>query len=84
MIHSLSTIEGRNNRSEFNSRSSWILIYNSSKGLTDDPERNDLGAIQVILDNTLWFTDYRLLVTSKHNSSNAVQYADVIFHGYYL
>lgn len=78
------TVEGSNeDSSRLLDGSSWSLIYSGSTGLDEEPDRYNFGTKQLILNSTLWFTSYRLLVTSKRDTSNAVQYADVEFYGYY-
>ena len=78
------TIEGSNrNSSELRSGTSWTLIYTGSTGLDVDPGRLELGDIQSLSNNALWFKNYRILVTQKRNISHAVQYADIELFGYY-
>lgn len=79
----LVTIEGSNRNSSLLSGSSWILIYKGSTGLDSDPGRQQFGSIQSLSNNLHWFKSYRILVSQKRGSSDAVQYADVELFGYY-
>ncbi len=78
------TIEGSNqpSSSALLLGSSWNLIYNGSSGLNSDPGRTSFGMTQTIPNNVLWYNSYRLLITSKRNISNAVQYSEVQLFGY--
>ncbi len=77
------TIEGSNQPSSaLLLGSSWNLIYNGSSGLDSDPGRANFGMTQAISNNALWYNSYRLLITSKRNISNAVQYSEVQLFGY--
>ena len=78
------TIEGSNqNSSNLLSGSSWTLIYNGSTGLETAIDRFQFGTTQWLSDNWLWFQSYRILVLTKRNSSNAVQYGEMELYGYY-
>lgn len=78
------TIEGSNqNSSNLLLGSSWTMIYNGSTGLENVTDRTKYGTVVWMLDNVLWFTSYRLLVTSKRGPSDSVDYADVHFFGYW-
>jgi hypothetical protein len=77
------TIEGSNQSSSaLLFGSSWSLIYNGSSGLDSDPGRANYGVTQAIPNNARWYNSYRLLITSKRNISNAVQYSEVQLFGY--
>ena len=72
------TIEGSNATFPiFMLGKSWSSIYNDSTGLDADPGRGADGLIQCIPNNAIWYTSYRVLVTSKRGASNSVQYSGV-------
>ena len=72
------TIEGSNKTgSALIWGSSWILIYNGSTGLIPDPGRNARGITQKIPNNSIWFSSYRLLVTTIRGNASAVEYSEV-------
>jgi hypothetical protein len=76
------TIEGSNNHmSTLLLGSSWTLIYSDSTGLDSDPGRQALGEKRVILNNTVWYTSYRILVTSKRGAQETVQYSEIELSG---
>jgi hypothetical protein len=78
------SLEGSNQDASVLCRgSSWTLIYAGSSGLHDITGRWSFGTMQLMFDNVVWYRNYRLLVTSKRNVSNSVQYADVELFGYY-
>jgi len=62
--------------------SSWTLLYNGSSGLDSDPGRSSEGVIETVTNIISSYNSYRLLVTSKRNSSNAVQYSEIELFGY--
>ena len=71
------TLEGSNQTgSALFSGSSWILIYSGLTGLTMDPGRSTFGVKQ-IFSNSIAYTSYRVLMTSKRNISNSIQYAEI-------
>jgi len=77
------TVEGSNQPSSaLLLGSSWTLIYNGSSGLDSDPGRSSLGVTEIISNNVVWYQSYRLLIISKRNMSNAVQYSEVELLGY--
>lgn len=61
----------------------WILLYNGSTGIdaAKDPGRLSY-ALQQNFSNTIHFASYRLLITSRRNNSDAVQYAEARIMGY--
>ena len=76
------TIEGSNaTLSKLMLGKSWSLIYNGSTGLDEDPGRSLRGVDQCIKNNTIWYTSYRLLVISKRDISDSVQYGEVKLFG---
>jgi hypothetical protein len=76
------TVEGSNQPSSaLTFGSSWSLIYNGSTGLDTDPGRYTYGITQNI-SNSVWYLSYRILVTSKRNVEDSVQYAEVQLIGY--
>ncbi|CAF1363969.1 unnamed protein product [Adineta steineri] len=73
------TLEGSNNASaQLSLGASWKLIYSGSTGIyaSVDPGRMTYVAMQNF-NNTLAYTSYRLLATSKRASSYGVQYSEV-------
>lgn len=56
--------------------SSWALIYNGSTGLTTDPGRGTHGMMQTF-SNSIVYASYRILMTSKRNISNSIQYSEI-------
>ena len=76
------TIEGSNETfSALMFGKSWSLIYSGSTGLDKDPGRSMKGAVQCF-NNTFWYTAYRILVTSKRDISDSIQYAEVRLIGH--
>lgn len=76
------TIEGSNQAfSTTLNWKNWSLIYNGSTGLDVDPGRTINGLLQCITNNTIWYTSYRILVTSKRGISSSVQYNEVKLYG---
>ena len=77
------TIEGSNaSSSTLILGDRWSLIYNGSSGLDVDPGRSTNGVVQCITNNTIWYTSYPVLVTSKRGSSYSVQYSMLRLYGY--
>lgn len=77
------TIEGSNGTfSELKFGKSWSLIYNGSTGLDEDPGRTTNGLAQCIFNNSIQYTGYRVLVTSKRGISDSVQYSEVKLFGH--
>jgi hypothetical protein len=80
------TLEGSNatNMAVLNVSSSWKLIYKGPTGIGDRITKNTSeNGTQQDFNNTMRFASYRLLVTSKRNSSSdAVQYAEAEIIGY--
>ena len=65
--------------------SSWTLIYNGSTGISSIYNSSRLTyAIQQNFTNTRVFASYRLLVTSKRDNSEGVQYSEARILGYIL
>ena len=76
------TIEGSNRAfSTVMDGKSWSLIYNGSTGLDVDPGRTVNGLLQCFTNNTIWYTSYRILVTSKRGTSSSVQYNELKLYG---
>ncbi|CAF3855670.1 unnamed protein product [Adineta steineri] len=73
------TIEGTNS-TLLTVGNSWILIYSGSSGLDNDPGRYELG-LQQTFNNTIAYTSYRLLVTTKRAIGVAVQYSEAFLFG---
>jgi hypothetical protein len=77
------TIEGSNqNVSALLLGSSWRLIYNGTSGLDVTPARRTLGPTIWLSDNVIWYTSYRILILSKRNVGNTVQYSELELLGY--
>ena len=77
------TIEGSNATwSALMRGASWSLIGTLSTGLDADPGRKADGLRQCLHKNTMWYTSYRILVTSVRGSPNSVQYSEVKLFGY--
>jgi hypothetical protein len=62
--------------------SSWTLIYSGSSGLDIDPGRLSFGQMQWLLNNTVWYSSYRLLIQSKRGVGNFAQYSEFELFGY--
>ncbi|CAF1119891.1 unnamed protein product [Adineta steineri] len=78
------TLEGSNNASaQLPFGASWKLIYSGSTGINAsvDPGRMTYVAMQNF-NNTVAYTSYRLLATSKRASSYGVQYSEVRIYGF--
>ena len=79
------TLEGTNVTGipAFSSGASWTLIYNGSTGIDPitPPSRSTYVARQNF-SNSIAYRSYRLLITSKRNQSNSVQYAEANIIGY--
>jgi hypothetical protein len=72
------TIEGSNQpTSSLILGAEWTLIYNGSTGLDSDPGRYSFGVLQNLTSNTVWYTSYRLLITSKRGLDTSVQYGEI-------
>jgi hypothetical protein len=77
------TFEGSNQpTSALNLGSSWTLIYSGQSGLATDPGRSACGIPQLFPSNSIWYTSYRFLVTSKRGSDSSASYAEVQLIGY--
>jgi hypothetical protein len=79
------TLEGTNETSTaaLNSGSSWTLIYSGATGINASVDPGRLTYVtQQNFSNTIAFSSYRLLVTSKRNTSNSVQYSEACIMGY--
>ena len=61
---------------------SWSLIFSISTGLEIDPGRKTDGPLVCLPKNVVWYTSYRILVTSIRDSNDAVQYSEVKLFGY--
>ena len=76
------TIEGSNQvASALLSGSSWTLIYSGSSGL-DYIGLGQSGTEQWLFNNTIWYSSYRILVTSKRGVGNLVSYSELQLLGY--
>ena len=77
------TIEGSNaSPSSLTLGSSWTLIYNGTTDLQSILSRFTCGTTQPIINNSIWYTSYRILVTSKRGNQAGTQYSEVILVGY--
>ncbi|CAF0843235.1 unnamed protein product [Adineta steineri] len=71
------TIEGSNNtESDLVFGKSWSLVYDGDTGLATDPGRQAYGDTQTILNNSLSFRSYRILITSKRGEQVCVSYSE--------
>ena len=73
------TIEGTNCTSALTVGFSWTLIYNGSTGFNISTLRQVAGALIWLPNNSIWYSSYRLLITSKRGNSSGVQYSEVKF-----
>ena len=77
------TIEGSNERpSSLFFGSSWTLIYSGSSGLLVDPGRSQFGQQINMIGNTVWYSSYRILVTTKRGVGSATQFGEIELYGY--
>lgn len=77
------TFEGSNQpNSLLNLGSSWTLIYSGPSGLATDPGRLACGTPQLFPSNTVWYSSYRFLVTSKRGSDSSTWYSEIQLIGY--
>lgn len=77
------TIEGSNATwSELLRGTSWSLIATLPSGLEIDPGRTTDGLLQCVHNNTIWYRNYRVLVTSVRDSTYCIQYSEVKLFGY--
>jgi hypothetical protein len=77
------TVEGSNQSSLLLTLgSSWTPIYNDSTGLQSILSRETCGTIQSVANNSIWYSSYRILVTSKRGVEIATQYSEVKLMGY--
>lgn len=76
------TVEGSSQSSSFLTLgSSWTLIYNGSTGLQLISSRNVYDTIQSVSNNSIRYSSYRILVTSKRGNEFATQYSEVKLMG---
>ena len=77
------TIEGSNaTSSALLLGKSWSLIDSVSIGLEVDPGRKADGMFRCLPNNAIWYTSYRLLITSLRSFADCVQYSEVKLFGY--
>ena len=70
------TLEGSNQTgTDLNLGSSWTLLYSGVSGLQVDPGRSQYGS-RVYFNNTMVFQSYRLLITSKRDLENSMQFSE--------
>jgi hypothetical protein len=62
--------------------SSWTLTYNGSSGLKPDPGRLAYESIQNLSNNSIWYSSYRFLITSKRGDSDAAHLDELELFGY--
>jgi hypothetical protein len=71
------TIEGSNQSgSSLMLGSAWNLIYNGSSGLENTLNRSTYGTLQELSQNTVPYSSYRILITSKRSNGTSTQYAE--------
>jgi hypothetical protein len=78
------TLEGSNNASiQLTLGASWTILYSGPTGINAsvDPGRLTYVTMQNF-SNTIAYTSYRLLVTSKRASSYGVQYSEANIYGF--
>lgn len=76
------TLEGSNQPdTNLTLGTSWTLIYSGSSGLETYLNRSMWGPGRYF-SNSIQYTSYRFLVTSKRSAVNSVQYSDVQFFGF--
>ena len=79
------TLEGSNmvTIAALNLGSSWTLIYSGATGInpTTDPGRSAYGTRQNF-PNTIYYSSYRLLITSQRGNDSSVQYSEARILGY--
>ena len=77
------TIEGSNaTSSALMLGASWSFIYSVSTGLEVNPGRQADGLFLCLPANVIWYTSYRILVTSVRDIGDRVQYSEVKLFGY--
>lgn len=59
---------------------SWTYLYNGSTGLDFDCGRKVTGPLQII-DNSIPFNSFRILITKKRGIEQVVQYSEVTLYG---
>ena len=78
------TLEGSNNGSaQLLLGGRWILIYSGPSGISPavDLGRGTMCTLMTF-NNTIPYTSYRLLVTSKRGADNSIQYGEARIMGY--
>ncbi len=70
------TVEGSNATDALMTGSSWTKLYEGVSGLADTANRLTYGDI-VGFNNSTNYTSYRVLITSKRDVQNSVQYGEV-------
>ena len=77
------TIEGSNaTSSALMLGASWSLISSISTGLEVDRGRKTDGRFVCLPKNVVWYTSYRILVTSIRDINDCAQYSEVKLFGY--
>jgi hypothetical protein len=77
------TLEGTNQPvSALTISSSWTLIYSGASGLASDPGRQACGTPLLFPSNSVWYSSYRFLVTSKRGADSSTWYSEVQLIGY--
>jgi hypothetical protein len=77
------TFEGSNQpTSLLNLGTSWALLYSGPSGLATDPGRTAWGSPQFFTNNSVWYSSYRFLVTSKRGVQSSTWYSEVQLIGY--
>ncbi len=77
------TFEGSNQATSLlHLGSSWTLLYSGPSGLATDPGRLACGISQLFAGNSVWYSSYRFLVTSKRGSDSSTWYSEVQLIGY--
>ena len=56
--------------------SQWNLIYNGSSGLLSDPGRPAHGALVQLVDTSVAYSSFRLLIVSKRGYGTSTSFSE--------
>lgn len=77
------TIEGSNQPSALLTLgSSWTLLYSGTTGLDSILDRHTWGPAQLVWANSILYSSYRILITSKRGVEIGTQYCEVKLNAY--
>ena len=72
------TIEGSNQTgAALMLGSAWTLLYNGSSGITANSTRGTYGLTKELFNNTMAYSRYRVLVTSKRANQTCTSYSEL-------